>query len=186
MSPKKDETIEPIDDDFDNVVEIVSNPAPSKSRKNKSLVAKNAAQPAGHPQGVLDLGIEVQKNVNGIEMGVLENGIPYLTQTGLANLAGAARLLYAGRQTCQPHINFPISPDTTFTQNIKCSLKCPPPIENKGNSRYGKKDKVFQKVPSPHCFYYIFLLIHKGTLDKIVLLRVECSYTQTGPQPVDN
>ncbi|MFZ6778354.1 hypothetical protein ACO0LD_16130 [Undibacterium sp. Ji83W] len=31
----------------------------------------------------LDLGIEVQKDINGIEMGVLENGIPYLTQRGL-------------------------------------------------------------------------------------------------------
>ncbi|OUJ06653.1 hypothetical protein [Acetobacter malorum] len=43
------------------------------------------------PQYSLDLTVEVEKNVNGIEMGVLENGIPYLTQTGLAALAGVAR-----------------------------------------------------------------------------------------------
>ncbi|VEJ21762.1 hypothetical protein [Neisseria animaloris] len=42
-------------------------------------------------QGVLDLGIEVQRDVNGIEMGILENGIPYLTQNGLAKFAGVAR-----------------------------------------------------------------------------------------------
>lgn len=39
----------------------------------------------------LDLGIEVEKEVGGVEMGVLENGIPYLTQRGLAAMAGAAR-----------------------------------------------------------------------------------------------
>ena len=41
------------------------------------------------PQIPLDLGIEVQKDINGIEMGVLENGIPYLTQRGLATVTGA-------------------------------------------------------------------------------------------------
>lgn len=39
----------------------------------------------------LDLGIEVQRDVNGIEMGVLENGIPYLTQRGLSGVVGIAR-----------------------------------------------------------------------------------------------
>ena len=42
-------------------------------------------------QAVLDLGIEIERNVGGIEMGVLENGIPYLTQRGLAAMSGAAR-----------------------------------------------------------------------------------------------
>lgn len=39
----------------------------------------------------LDLGIEVEKTVQGMEMGVLQNGMPYLTQTGLAKMSGAAR-----------------------------------------------------------------------------------------------
>lgn len=39
----------------------------------------------------LDLGIEVQKDINGIEMGVLENGIPYLTQRGISGITGVAR-----------------------------------------------------------------------------------------------
>ena len=47
--------------------------------------------PAAPVQLKLDLGIEVEKEVAGIEMGVLENGIPYLTQRGLAAMAGAAR-----------------------------------------------------------------------------------------------
>ncbi|PZO02914.1 MAG: hypothetical protein DCF29_12940 [Alphaproteobacteria bacterium] len=47
--------------------------------------------PATPIQLKLDLGIEVEKEVGGVEMGVLENGIPYLTQRGLAAMSGAAR-----------------------------------------------------------------------------------------------
>lgn len=50
-----------------------------------------ARSPATPRQGVLDLGVEVERIVGGIEMGVLENGIPYLTQRGLAEMSGAAR-----------------------------------------------------------------------------------------------
>jgi len=50
-----------------------------------------AIQPAASKQLVLDIGVEVQRDVNGVEMGVLENGIPFLSQTGLALLAGVAR-----------------------------------------------------------------------------------------------
>ncbi|NVN06036.1 hypothetical protein HW509_10610 [Asaia spathodeae] len=39
----------------------------------------------------LDLGVRVEREVGGIEMGVLDNGISYLTQAGLASVAGAAR-----------------------------------------------------------------------------------------------
>lgn len=89
--PKKDDIIQPIPDSFENVTEKIMKPAPLNDKKNKDLSAKLSSQPAGPAQGVLDLGIEIQKNVNGIEMGVLENGIPFLTQTGLAHLAGVAR-----------------------------------------------------------------------------------------------
>jgi hypothetical protein len=44
----------------------------------------------------LDLGIEIQRDVNGIEMGVLENGIPYLTQRGLSGITGIARFAIQG------------------------------------------------------------------------------------------
>jgi hypothetical protein len=39
------------------------------------------SQPATHKQLVLDIGVQIQKDVNGIEMGVLENGIPFLPRT---------------------------------------------------------------------------------------------------------
>ncbi len=39
----------------------------------------------------MDFHVEIQRNIDGIEMGVLDNGIPYLTQTGLAALTGVNR-----------------------------------------------------------------------------------------------
>lgn len=54
---------------------------------------KNPLQQAASKQMPLDLGVDVQKDINGIEMGVLDNGIPYLTQRGLAGATGVARSL---------------------------------------------------------------------------------------------
>ena len=65
--------------------------APLKSSENKVLTKKMTTQPAPWKQRILDLGIEVERDVNGIEMGVLENGIAYLTQTGLSIVTGANR-----------------------------------------------------------------------------------------------
>lgn len=48
-------------------------------------------QVAVAPQIPLDLAIEVQKDINGVEMGVLGNGIPFLTQRGLAAVVGVHR-----------------------------------------------------------------------------------------------
>ena len=59
--------------------------------KTKELTAKSSPQVAPQEQFALDLGIEVERRVSGIEMGVLENGIPYLTQKGLATTVGVAR-----------------------------------------------------------------------------------------------
>ncbi|MCY7264268.1 hypothetical protein [Pseudomonas protegens] len=53
----------------------------------------SGSKPATPKQFVLELGVEVQRDVNGIEMGVLENGIPFLTQRGLALVTGAHRSL---------------------------------------------------------------------------------------------
>lgn len=52
---------------------------------------KASNQVAAQKQIPLDLGIEVQRDVNGIEMGILENGIPFLTQRGLAGATGVSR-----------------------------------------------------------------------------------------------
>ena len=52
---------------------------------------KKDVQVAAIKQLPLDLGVEVQKDINGIEMGVLENGIPYLTQRGISEITGVSR-----------------------------------------------------------------------------------------------
>lgn len=60
--------------------------------KDISILATGNALTSQTPrQGVLDLGVEVERIVAGVEMGVLENGIPFLTQRGLAEMSGAAR-----------------------------------------------------------------------------------------------
>ena len=65
-----------------------------------------ALQPAPPKQGVLDIGVQIQKDVNGIEMGVLENGMPFLTQVGLAKIAGISRsVIYDITQEWAAHFN---------------------------------------------------------------------------------
>lgn len=95
--PKKPENIEPINAEFDHVVKAVVSPktgaqvAASNPNKNNNLASKIGAQVAIKKQLPLDLGIEIQKDVNGIEMGVLDNGIPYLTQRGISEITGVNR-----------------------------------------------------------------------------------------------
>ncbi len=83
--------IDPIDADFEEVARKMVTPAPSYANKIRELIAINQETPATPRQGVLDLGVEVERVVGGVEMGVLENGLPYLTQRGLAEMSGAAR-----------------------------------------------------------------------------------------------
>ena len=76
-------------------------------------MANNPSLPASPKQYTLDLGIEVEKSVGGVEMGVLENGMPYLTQTGLATMSGAARsTIFEITQEWSENIDQPINPKT--------------------------------------------------------------------------
>lgn len=89
--PDDKKIIPPIDAAFDDVARAMVTPATSLSNETNMLPSKTRQSPATPVQLRLDLGIEVEKVVGGIEMGVLENGIPYLTQRGLADMSGAAR-----------------------------------------------------------------------------------------------
>jgi hypothetical protein len=83
-------------------------------------MAKKPNLPAPPVQYSLDLGIEVEKSVGGVEMGVLENGMPYLTQTGLAAMSGAARsTIFEITQEWAEGLDSPINPKTRlgFFQN---------------------------------------------------------------------
>lgn len=95
---KKDNEIEPIDDSddsFDNVVKAVVSPKnslkeiTSKASKIKALAPKSGGKETTS-QPSLDLGIEIEREVNGIGMGVLGDGTPYLNQRGLAALCGVS------------------------------------------------------------------------------------------------
>lgn len=89
--PKEKNVVDPIAASFGEVVESVAQPATNNRNQIKQIGVKMAKQPATPKQLVLDIGVQVEKDVNGIEMGVLENGIPFLTQNGLAKLAGTTR-----------------------------------------------------------------------------------------------
>jgi hypothetical protein len=69
-----------------------TNLAGSKANKIKALEVKMQKNLAGSGvQTEMIFDVEIEKEINGIQMGVLKNGIPYLTQTGLAKLCGVAR-----------------------------------------------------------------------------------------------
>lgn len=89
--PGDKKTIEPINAPFDAVAKAMVTPATPFIKENNKMTTGKAITPASPRQGVLDLGVEVELVVAGVEMGVLENGMPYLTQRGLAEMSGAAR-----------------------------------------------------------------------------------------------
>lgn len=91
MTKKKREGPLEIDMDFDEALKRFAQTDPEEITSNASSI-KTLAPVSGAkeitPQGVLDLGIEVERDVGGIGMGVLGDGTPYLNQRGLAALCG--------------------------------------------------------------------------------------------------
>lgn len=88
---KRPNIVQPIDASLDEVAAALVAPATPIRRRIRRLSVNPPRQPATPDQGMLDLGIEVQRDIDGVEMGVLENGIPFLTQRGLAKVTGATR-----------------------------------------------------------------------------------------------
>ncbi|MEP3277049.1 MAG: hypothetical protein ABJN26_06215 [Stappiaceae bacterium] len=60
----------------------------SNANEIKALAPKQRSEEITSSQGELDLGIELERDVGGIGMGVLSDGTPYLNQRGLAALCG--------------------------------------------------------------------------------------------------
>lgn len=89
--PKKPENIEPIDAEFDEVANAVVRPLrpTPKANKNNDLDVKSAVL-VPTVQVPLFL-VEKQVEFDGVEMGVLDNGIPYLTESGLGRMCGIDR-----------------------------------------------------------------------------------------------
>lgn len=63
-------------------------PRTPKPAKSKDLVPLAAPNPRTSLQGELALQIEVQREIDGVGMGVLTDGTPFLTGRGLARLCG--------------------------------------------------------------------------------------------------
>lgn len=64
-----------------------------KDRNNNSLDGNSSPKRSPSNKIIpLDLDVRQEAVINGIEMGVLDNGIPYLTQNGLAIVCGVQRL----------------------------------------------------------------------------------------------
>lgn len=61
-----------------------------KASENKSLVTASRPNPIAPKQGVLDLQIDKQIEIDGIGMGVLSDGTAFLTGRGLARLCGVS------------------------------------------------------------------------------------------------
>ncbi|HKO70857.1 MAG TPA: hypothetical protein VJV58_08000 [Bradyrhizobium sp.] len=80
----------PIDSKFDDV-------ARKKVTRRRHSSSKSTRLPPMRRQSLaliqvpLDVDIEVERTIGGIEMGVLQNGMSYLTPAGLEEAAGAAR-----------------------------------------------------------------------------------------------
>jgi hypothetical protein len=87
--PKDDKTIPPIDAKFDEVAGSLA--PPTAPLKNKSLSTKLAVKvppPQSSIKGLPLFECAKEKEVDGVGMGVLTNGMPYLTGGGLAKLCG--------------------------------------------------------------------------------------------------
>ncbi len=93
MADKKKDIVDPIDATFDDVVGAVAPRVDRKeigkmNRKIKHLAPKYGQKEISSDQGSFDLGIERERDIEGIGMGVLSDGTPYLNQRGLAALCG--------------------------------------------------------------------------------------------------
>ena len=86
--PRKDKTIEPIPDTLENVTTALLNPRTKNTSPNRMLLPVPGENPRTTEQTELDLQIQKQIEIDGIGMGVLTDGTPFLTGRGLARLCG--------------------------------------------------------------------------------------------------
>ena len=106
IAAKKDDIIEPIDAGFEAVTNAIIRPTP-KGNKNSALVVNSTDLVPPPSQGEL-FHVEKQVEINGIEMGVLENGMSYITESGLARMCGLNRKAlnrldwFTSLKTCAP------------------------------------------------------------------------------------
>ena len=81
-----------MDMDFDEAVKRFAQTEPEEINRNPAeisvLAPKSGSKEINPSEPELDLGIETERDIGGIGMGVLSDGTPYLNQRGLAKLCG--------------------------------------------------------------------------------------------------
>ena len=82
-------------------------------RKINKLARVQGKKEITKSQGSFDLGIDKERDVEGIGMGVLSDGTPYLNQRGLAALCGVqnahiAQLVVSGMKLSKSHALRPL------------------------------------------------------------------------------
>jgi len=88
MPKKTDKTIEPIDAKFEDVAKKLVKADGKKTNKNTNLLPTPRGKAAAPIQAELNLQIQKQVEIDGLGMGVLTDGTPFLTARGLARLCG--------------------------------------------------------------------------------------------------
>lgn len=126
----------------------------SKARRIKALAPKNIDKEIT-PQPSLDLGIEIEREINGIGMGVLGDGTPYLNQRGLAALCGVQNA-HIGTISSQ----WNEKPSKPRISSIKNTLKKTGYFSNKAHIEINYKNIIHYCYPAEVCLaileYYAF------------------------------
>ena len=112
-------------------------------------------------QGCLSLGIERQKEVDGIGMGVLTDGTPYLNQRGLAAICGVSNSLVAAITADWGNPSRPRSVKIReFLKSCGQDIESPcVEVLNNGRTEYAYSDKACLAILE----YYAFEAGGKGT-----------------------
>ena len=109
MPKKPTNIVEPINATFDDVVTNVVSRSSQEPQKNQHSMINNRQNSQSLVQQELPLfHSDIHQEKDGIEMGVLENGVPYLSERGLIKMTGVARTTFrrvSGNESPTPATN---------------------------------------------------------------------------------
>jgi hypothetical protein len=154
MPKETDKIIEPINASLEAVVEKLVNPPTKKSFNNKQLIPYKGINPPTS-QGELDLRIDKQIEIDGIGMGVLNDGTAFLTRNGLARLCGID-----GSRITEMSASWDKIPPTPFTAKVKQSLQAKGITLDRPYIEITQRSGFFHAYPDVLCLavleYYAF------------------------------
>lgn len=132
-----------------------ANPPTPKSNNNKGLLPVKGGNPPTSPQGELNLQIEKQIEIDGIGMGVLNDGTPFLTRNGLAKLCGID-----GSRISEMSANWDRNPSPPLVSKVKLILESRGIFLEKSYIEITQRSGFFHAYPDVLCLavleYYAF------------------------------